>query len=106
MFKNTVISLVALIAFSTVSISAFAADSEQNNNTLNVISAANAANNDAKLLQVAEVARVNKNGATSQSVISQPQLQATEKSDSGLSSWWLFAVALFWFVILSNRRSI
>lgn len=104
MYKIIIVSVAALCAFSFASVPVFAAESESNT-TINIISTANAASDDTGLLQATNAGRVNTDAATSQRGVSQPQ-QVSEKGETGLSSLWLFAVALCWFVMLSNRRSI
>ena len=96
MFKNTLVSAV-LIVSSILSVSAFAASAD----TANIISVAKSVDGDAILLQVSDM-----NMDKTKSLVSQPQAISAEKSDSVLSTEWLFLVALFWFVMLSNRRSI
>lgn len=96
MFKNTLISAV-LIVVSIFSVSAFAASADN----ASVISVANSVDSDTVLLQVSDTSF-----DKTKSVVSQPQVISAEKSDSVLSTEWLFLVALFWFVMLSNRRSI
>jgi len=47
-----------------------------------------------------------KSAEDAMSVTSQPQFESAESSESTLSTGWLLAVALLWFVILSNRRGV
>ena len=96
MFKNTLVSVI-LMVISIFSVSAFAVSAD----TASVISVANNVDNDATLLQVSDTSFDN-----TKSVASQPQAISAGKDDSALSTEWLFMVALFWFVMLSNRRSI
>lgn len=96
MFKNTLISAVLIVVL-IFSVSAFAASAD----SASVISVANSVDSDTVLLQVSDTSF-----DKTKSVVSQPQVISAEKSDSVLSTEWLFFVALFWFVMLSNRRSI
>lgn len=99
MFKNLLIS-VLVVGLSIGSISAIAASIESHPDTANVISATNNVENEAVLLQVSD------KSSHQASVSSQPQIQSAENNESTLSAGWLFAVALLWFVILSNRRGV
>lgn len=101
MFRNLLIQ-VFVVGLSVSSISAFAAaTSESYDAGANVINVANSIENEAVLLQAPDKSVETINAA------SQPQFQSAGSDDeSTLSSGWLFAVALLWFVILSNRRSI
>ena len=83
------------------SVLAYAASDASDNGSVDVLSVANSMNNDAASLQVA-----NKSNDISKNTYSQPKLQAAEKGESAFSTLWLFVVALFWFVILSNRRGV
>lgn len=83
------------------SVSTLAASAESHPDAENVISVANNVENEAMLLQTSDKGT---DKAISES--SQPHFQSAEDSESTLSTGWLFAVALLWFVILSNRRSV
>lgn len=100
MFKNLLISAF-VIGLSMGSVSALAASAESHPDAANVISAANNLENEAVLLQVSD-----KSSDKEISASSQPHFQSAENSESTLSIGWLFAVALLWFVILSNRRNV
>lgn len=100
MFKNLLISAF-VIGLSMGSVSALAASAESHPDAANVISAANNVGNEPVLLQVSD-----KSSDKAIGVSSQPHFEPVVGSESTLSSGWLFAVALLWFVILSNRRSV
>ena len=100
MSKNILI-VVVFAMFSTASVSAFAVSNVTNNVGARALTVVNATNNEAVLLQ-----EVIKSGDIAKNVISQPKFQSAEKSGSAFSTEWLFVVALFWFVILSNRRGV
>ena len=91
---------VVFAMLSIVSISAFAV-SNVSDEAVAVLSVANSTNNDAVLLQA-----TNKSSDVAKIATSQPKFQSVEKSESAFSTEWLFVVALFWFVILSNRRGV
>jgi hypothetical protein len=96
MFKNILITIVfALVSFTSVSAIAASADS------ISVLDIKNSQNNDVALLQV-----IDSNIEKSENAISQPQALSADNSESILSTEWLFVVALFWFVMLSNRRGV
>jgi hypothetical protein len=96
MFK----SMLVLFIFAVVSISpatavAVSADS------VGTLSVENSRDNDVALLQVGD------SGADRvQNPKTQPQALSANDGESVLSMEWLFAVALFWFVMLSNRRGV
>ena len=96
MFKNVLISLIFTV-FSIASVSVFAVSNE----AVSVLSTINTANNDTVLLQA-----VNKRSDIAKNVTSQSKFHAVEKSESAFSTSWLVIVALFWFVIMSNRRGV
>ena len=100
MFKKMLISLFFAM-FSMGSVPAFAASDASDNESVGVLRVGNSMNNDAALLQAAS-----KNSDIAKNTLSQPKLQAAEKGESAFSTLWLFVVALFWFVILSNRRGV
>ncbi len=100
MFKNLLISAF-VIGLSMGSVTVLAASAESHPDSTNLISAANNVENEALLLQVSD-----KSSDKAISVSSQPHFQSAEGSEPTLSTGWLFAVALLWFVILSNRRSV
>ena len=83
--------------FSISPVSVFAASNE----TVNVLSTTNTVSNDTVLLQT-----INKSSDIAKNVTSQNKFQSTDKSESAFSTSWLFIAALFWFVILSNRRGV
>ena len=83
--------------FSIASVSVFAVS----NDAVSVLSTINTASNDTVLLQT-----FNKHSDVAKNVTSQNKFQTTEKSESAFSASWLFIVALFWFVIMSNRRGV
>ena len=96
MFKSVLISVIFTV-FSVTSVLGFAAS----NDAVNVLNTINTARNDTVLLQAA-----NKSSDIAKNVTSQSKFHATEKSESAFPTPWLFIVALFWFVILSNRRGV
>lgn len=100
MFKKMLISLV-FVMLSIGSVLAVAASDASDNGSVGVLRVANSMNNDAASLQAAS-----KNSDIAKNTLSQPKLQAAEKGESAFSTLWLFVVALFWFVILSNRRGV
>jgi hypothetical protein len=99
MFKNLLIAAFVL-GLSMGSVSALAASAESHPEA-NVISATSNVKNQALLLQVPDNSVDEAIGESSQ-----PHFQSAEGSESTLSTGWLFAVALLWFVILSNRRNV
>ncbi len=99
MFKNLLISAF-VIGLSMGSVSVLAASAESHPDAADVISTAINVENEATLLQVSD------KSSEAISMSSQPHFQSVEGGESPLSTGWLFAVALFWFVILSNRRSV
>ena len=96
MFKSLLISVIFTV-FSISSVSVFAAS----NDTVSVPDTTNTVSNDTVLLQT-----INKRSDLAKNVTSQNKFQTTEKSESIFSTSWLFIVALFWFVIMSNRRGV
>lgn len=99
MFKNMLLAI--FIAISIIPLSALADKNESTPVNVSVLSITHGANNDVALLPVTDtISKKTENLAV------QPQFHSAEKSQSALSTEWLFAVALFWFVILSNRRSV
>ena len=100
MFKNLLMS-VLFTGLSITSISVFAGSIESQHAIANVVSVAHSPQNEAGLLQVN-----NKSAEDAISVTSQPQFESAENNESTLSTGWLLAVALLWFVILSNRRGV
>ncbi len=97
MFKNILLAMFfALVA--TNSLAALADNDELQ--PVNV-SALTIAHNDAEILQVTD--QISKK---TENVTAQSQVDSVERSESVLSTKWLFVVALFWFVILSNRRGV
>lgn len=100
MFKKMLISLVfAMLSMGSVLV--YAATDASDDGSVSVLRVANNMNNDAVLLHAA-----NKGRDIVKTTTSQPKFPSTEKSESTLSTAWLFVVALFWFVILSNRRGV
>ena len=99
MFKNLLISAF-VIGLSMGSVSALAASAESRPDVANIISVAHSAENEALLLQASD------KSTNKVSLSSQPQFQSADSNESTLSTGWLFAVALLWFVILSNRRGV
>ncbi len=96
MFKNMLISLVFVVV-STSSVSAIAASAD----SVGVLNIKNSQSNDVNLLQV-----IDSNTENAEIAMSQPHSLSADNSESILSTEWLFAVALFWFVMLSNRRGV
>jgi hypothetical protein len=96
MFKN----ILALLIFAVVSITPVSAVAISADN-VNVMSVENSMNSDDALLQPID-------GSVDRTEIAQIQSQAlsADNGESVLSTEWLFAVALFWFVMLSNRRGV
>lgn len=96
MFKNMLVLFIfAVVSITPVSVVAVSADS------VSVLSVENSMGNDITLLQVGA------SGADrAQNLEAQPQVLSVNDSESVLSTEWLFAVALFWFVMLSNRRGV
>lgn len=96
MYKNILILLI-LAVVSITSVSAVAASADN----VSVLNIENSTNNDVALLQVVD-------GGTdgAGNVESQPQTLSADNGESVLSTEWLFVVALFWFVMLSNRRGV
>jgi hypothetical protein len=99
LIKNIIISLA--FAVSIASAPAFSATSKQDLEAIATLNTVNIADSEVALLQVAELSP---NAA--KSAVSQPPLELTEQNESALSTEWLFMIALFWFVILSNRRGV
>lgn len=90
------ISLVfVVVSISSVSVIAASADS------VGVLNIKNSQNSDVGLLQV-----IDSSTEKTENAMSQPQSLSADNSESILSTEWLFAVALFWFVMLSNRRGV
>lgn len=96
MFKKILIAIAfALVSVTSVSAIAASADS------ISVSDIKNSQDSDVALLQV-----IDNNIETSENSMSQPQALSADNSESILSTEWLFVVALFWFVMLSNRRGV
>jgi hypothetical protein len=96
MFKNMLVLFIfAVVSITPVSVVAVNADS------VSVLSVENSLDNDVALLQVGDSA-----ADRAQNPEAQPQALSVSDSESVLSTEWLFAVALFWFVMLSNRRGV
>lgn len=93
MFKNMLISLIFLVV-STASTSVFATVDD-------TVSSVGMSDNQIVLAEVSD-SGFDKTTTTA----SKSQSLLLEKSESTLSTEWLFAIALFWFVMLSNRRGI
>lgn len=96
MFKN----ILALLIFAVVSITPASAVAISADN-VSVMSVENSTNNDVALLQAIDSSVDRAENAQSQS-----QTLSADNGESVLSTEWLFAVALFWFVMLSNRRGV
>jgi hypothetical protein len=96
MFKNMLVLFIfAVVSITPVSVVAVNAD------TVSALSVENSSSNDVALLQVGD------SGADrTQNLEAQPQALSVNDGESVLSTEWLFAVALFWFVMLSNRRGV
>lgn len=96
MFKN-ILMLFVYTAVLITPVSAIAASAD----SVSVVNVEDSTNNDVALLQVID-------GSTdmAENATSQPPALSAEDSESVLSTEWLFAVALFWFVLLSNRRGV
>lgn len=93
MFKNMLISLIFLVV-STASTSVFATVDD-------TVSSVGMSDNQIVLAEVSD-SGFDKTTTTA----SESQSLLLEKSESTLSTEWLFAIALFWFVMLSNRRGV
>lgn len=96
MFKN----VLALLIFAVVSITPVSAVAASPDST-SVLSVENSRNNDVALQQAIDGGADRAENAKSQS-----QTLSADNGESVLSTEWLFAVALFWFVMLSNRRGV
>lgn len=92
---------VVFAMLSIVSVLAFAAGDVTDSGAVSMLRVANSTSNDVVLSQQVEKANDLAKNATSQ-----PNFQSKVKSESAFSTEWLFVLALFWFVILSNRRSV
>lgn len=92
---------VVFAVLSIVSVSALAVSNAADKAAISVVSIAISTNNGALLLQASD-----KSSDIAQNATSQSKPQSAEKSESVFSTEWLFIVALFWFVILSNRRGV
>ena len=92
---------VVFAVLSIVSVLAFAESDISDNAAVGVLSVANSTNNEAALIQAP-----NKSKDLVKNTTTQLKFQSAEKSGSAFSATWLFVIALFWFVILSNRRGV
>jgi hypothetical protein len=96
MFKNMLVLFIfAVVSITPVSVVAVNAD------TVSALSVENSSSNDVALLQVGD-----SSADRTQNLEAQPQALSVNDGESVLSTEWLFAVALFWFVMLSNRRGV
>lgn len=93
MFKNMLVSLIFLVV-STASMSVIAAVGD-------VASIVDKSENQIVLAEMSDSGMDKTTYTTSEA-----QSLLLEKSESTLSTEWLFAIALFWFVMLSNRRGV
>lgn len=91
---------VIFAVLSIVSVSTYAGSNATDGVALAVVSVANNTNNGA-VLQVSD-----KSSDLARNATSQPKFQSAGTSESVFSAEWLFIVALFWFVIISNRRGV
>lgn len=100
MFKNMFICVV-FATLSIFSLSALADNNESSQDAISVLNAVNNTDNDIVLLPAAD-----KRSDVDKNTTAEARFQTADKSELALPAGWLFVVALFWFMILSNRRSV